>query len=62
MTTVKITGCEYKVTEERLNVVLSHWGVTSSKIMEEVFDDPHDKEGTNRTGIYTVKKYNFLFL
>ena len=25
-TLVKITGCEYKVTEERLSVVLSHWG------------------------------------
>ena len=53
-TLVKITGCEYKVTEERLSVVLSHWGVISSKIMEEVFHDPYDKEGLNRTGIYTV--------
>ena len=31
-TLVKITGCEYKITEERLNEVLSHWGVLSSKI------------------------------
>ena len=23
--------------------------------MEEVFDDPYDKEGSNRTGIFTVK-------
>ena len=44
-TLVKITGCEYKVTEERLNEVLSHWGVMSSKIMEEVFHDPYDKDG-----------------
>ena len=54
-TLVKISGCEYKVSEERLNDVLSHWGVPSSRIMEEVFDDPYDKEGSNRTGIYTVK-------
>ena len=54
-TLVKITGCEYKVTEERLTEVLAHWGVMGSKIMEEVFHDPHDKEGSNRTGIYTVK-------
>ena len=52
---VKITGCEYKVTEERLNEVLSHWGVLSSKIMEEVFHDPYDTEGSNMTRIYTVK-------
>ena len=53
-TLVRITGCEYKVTEERLNEVLSHWGVSSSKIMEEVFHDPYDKEGSNRTGIYPL--------
>ena len=51
---VKVTGCEYKVTEERLNEVLSHWGVLSSRIMEDVFHDPYDTEGSNRTGIYTV--------
>ena len=44
-TLVKITGCEYKVSEERLNDVLSHWGVLSLKILEEVFHDPYDKEG-----------------
>ena len=30
-------------------------GVLSSKIMEELFHDPHDKDGSNRTGIYTVR-------
>ena len=45
----------YLLIEERLNEVLSHWGVMSSKIMEEVFHDPCDKEGSNRTGIYTAK-------
>ena len=54
-TLVKISGCEYKISEERLNDVLSHWGVLSSRIREEVFVDPHDKEGSNRTGIYTVR-------
>ena len=54
-TLVKISGCEYKVTEERLNEILSHWGVISSRIREEVFNDPHDSEGSNRTGIYTVR-------
>ena len=52
---VRITGCEYKVTEERLAEVLSHWGVLNSRITEEVFTDPHDNEGSNRTGIYIVK-------
>ena len=56
-TLVKISGCEYKITEERLNDVLSHWGVISSRIREEVFVDPHDKDGSNRTGIYTVRMY-----
>ena len=27
----------------------------SSRIQEEVFEDPHDKEGSNRMGIYTVR-------
>ena len=52
---VKITGCEYKITEERLSEILTHWGVLNSRITEEVFNDPHDKEGSNRTGIYLVR-------
>ena len=43
------------MTEERLSEILSHWGVFNSRITEEVFADPHDKEGSNRTGIYIVK-------
>ena len=54
-TLVKILGCEYKISEERLNNVLSHWGMISSRIREEVFLDPHDTEGSNRTGIYTAR-------
>ena len=52
---VKITGCEYKVTEERLKNALSYWGSVTTTIQEEVFTDPHDSDGTNRTGIYTVR-------
>ena len=49
---VKVTGCEYKVSEEKLKVVLSNWGTVKSEIKEELFLDPHDSEGTNRTGVY----------
>ena len=35
--------------------VLTHWGTLMSEIREETFEDPHDKEGTNRTGIYCAK-------
>ena len=42
-TLVKITGCEYKISGESLSEALSHWGVISSQIREEVFEDPHDK-------------------
>ena len=53
--TVKVTGCEYKVSEEKLRAALTHWGTITSEIREELFVDPHDKEGTNRTGIYSLK-------
>ena len=36
---VKITGCEYKISGERLVEVLSHWGVVSSMIREAVFNE-----------------------
>ena len=36
------------------NKQFSHWGVLSSRIMEEVFHDLYDTEGSNRTGVYTV--------
>ena len=52
---VKITGCEYKITEEKLKEALSHWGIVTTDIKEELFKDPHDSEGTNRTGIYSLR-------
>ena len=52
---VKITGCEYKISEERLRSTLSYWGSITTDITEELFNDPHDTDGTNRTGIYTLR-------
>ena len=52
---IKITGCEYKITEERLKEALSYWGKVTTEIKEELFTDPHDSEGTNRTGIYSLR-------
>ena len=52
---VKVTGCEYKVSENKLRAGLSHWGTITSEIKEELFIDPHDSEGTNRTGVYMLK-------
>ena len=40
---IKITGCKYKISGERLGDVLSHWGVISSRIKEATFNDPHDE-------------------
>ena len=34
---------------------LAHWGEVLSEPKEEVFDDPLDPDGTNRTGIYLMK-------
>ena len=51
---VRITGCEYKVTEEKLKDALSNWGTIRSEIKEELFLDPHDSDGTNRTGTYLL--------
>ena len=53
--TLKITGCEYKVSAARLKEVLSHWGEVTSEPKEQVFHDPHDTDGTNRTGVYIIK-------
>ena len=52
---VKISGCEYKVSGDRLKAALEHWGELTTDIKEEVFVDPHDNEGTNRTGVYVVQ-------
>ena len=54
-TTVHIEGCEYRIPELLLIEALSQWGELMSGIREEVFEDPHDSEGTNRTGTYTVQ-------
>ena len=54
-TQIKITGCEYKVSSQQLKEVLSHWGTVTSEPKEEVFHDPHDTDGTNRTGVYVVR-------
>ena len=52
---IRITGCEYKVSAERLKSALSHWGEVVSEPKEEVFSDPLDLDGTNRTGIYLMR-------
>ena len=48
---VRITGYEYRITESRLKGALSNWGIVTTTIREELFTDPHDSEGMNRTGI-----------
>ena len=37
---VKVTGCEYKVSEEKLRDALSKRGTIKSEIKEELFLDP----------------------
>ena len=54
-TKVFIEGCEYRVSEQCIIDALSNWGELVSVIKEELFHDPHDSEGTNRTGNYSVK-------
>ena len=39
------------MTFKKLKVVLYNWGTVKMEIKEELFLDPHDSEGTNRTGI-----------
>ena len=52
---IRISGCAYKISGNRLLEVLTHWGTLVSEIREETFDDPHDQDGSNRTGIYCVR-------
>ena len=52
---IGITGCEYKVSAERLKSALSHWGEIVSEPKEEVFSGPLDQDGTNRTGVYLMR-------
>ena len=52
---IRITGCEYKVSAERLKSALSHWGEVVSEPKEEVFSDPLDPDGTNWTRVYLIR-------
>ena len=52
---IRISGCAYKISGNRLLEVLTHWGTLVSEIREETFDDPHVQDGSNRTGIYCVR-------
>ena len=54
-TVIHIEGCEYRIPEQTIIDALSNWGEIVSNIREEVFEDPHDSEGTNRTGNYSVR-------
>lgn len=55
VTMVSIEGCDYRVKKEDIEAGLSHWGVLVSELKETTFEDPHDTEGTNRTGIYCIQ-------
>ena len=56
---LKIDGCEYRVKENQLSQFLSFFGEATSIITEDLFDDGSDpdveKDGTNRTGTYSVR-------
>ena len=56
---IKIEGCDYRIPENALLKVLSHYGDILSEVMEDLFDDggeQHlDSNGTNRSGVYSVK-------
>ena len=52
---VKIEGCDYRVSKEMILSWLSFYGEVLSDLVEDVFEDSEDSEGTNATGIYSVK-------
>ena len=52
---VKIEGCDYRVPEELILAWLRQYGEILSDLVEDVFEDNEDSEGTNATGIYSVK-------
>ena len=52
---IRISGCEFKISAERLESSLAHWGEVVSEPKEEVFEDPLDPDGTNRTGVYLLR-------
>ena len=52
---VKIEGCDYKVKPEVILGALSHYGEILTDMVEDTFEDEEDSEGTNATGIYSIK-------
>jgi hypothetical protein len=52
---VKIEGCNYRVPIDIIMRWLENYGEIVSEIVEDVFEDEEDSEGTNATGIYAVK-------
>jgi len=52
---VKIEGCDYRVSKEMILSWLGLYGEVLSDVVEDVFEDSEDSEGTNATGIYSVK-------
>ena len=53
---VKIEGCDYRVPEQEILAWLELYGVIRSELVEDCyFTDDGDSDGTNRTGVYSVK-------
>ena len=52
---VKIEGCEYRVPKDVILAWLELFGSVESDLVEDVFKDDTDTDGTNRTGNYSVK-------
>ena len=52
---IKIEGCDYRVPENMILTWLRQYGEVLSELVEDVFEDNEDSEGTNATGIYSVK-------
>lgn len=52
---VKIEGCDYKISEDMILSWLASYGEIKSELVEDVFEDSEDSEGTNATGVYSVK-------
>lgn len=52
---VKIEGCDYRVPIDTILRWLENYGEVVSELVEDVFEDEEDSEGTNATGIYAVK-------
>ena len=55
---VKIKGCDYRIPKEEIVAWMELYGEIQSEISEDCFNDEFDqdgKEGTNRTGVYSIK-------